>query len=74
MDRQVNEDARLALETVETSELTRVSGGIWKYTSRLGAAGQQMEDRVVEKYGVKFTPSTLEEAAGQALQNWVSIP
>ena len=39
-----------------------------------GAAGAQMEARQEEKYGNPFGPKSLDEAAHQALENWVSIP
>jgi hypothetical protein len=67
-------DTKLNFEAVETEELTQVNGGIWRYTSRLGAAGAQMEARQEEKYGNPFGPTSLDEAAHQALENWVSIP
>jgi hypothetical protein len=61
-------------ETVETSELTGITGGIWRYTSRLGAAGAQIEAAQDGKYGDPFGTKTLDEAAHQALEGWVSIP
>jgi hypothetical protein len=66
-------DAKLNFEAVEESELTQVSGGIWRYTSRLGAAGAQLEARQDSKYGDPFGPKTLDEAAHMALEGWVSI-
>ena len=75
MDRQVKQDAQLTLETVEMSELTLVSGGIWDYSNRLGPyLGQMLEDRQDRNYGDPFGPKTLDEAAHQALEGWVSIP
>jgi hypothetical protein len=62
------------LQSVETSDLTRVEGGIWDYSNRLGMLGQMLEDRQDRKYGVSFDPKTIDAAAGQALQGWVSIP
>jgi hypothetical protein len=59
---------------VEISKLAAVNGGIWRYTSRLGAAGAQMEARQEAKYGDPFGTKTLDEAAHQALEGWVSIP
>jgi len=64
----------LKSEALEMSELDLVSGGIWKYSSRLGAAGEQLEQRQVEKYGVVFNPGTIDGAAHQALEGWVTIP
>ena len=61
------------LQSVETSDLTHVEGGIWDYSNRLGMLGQMLEDRQDRKYGVSFDPKTIDAAAGQALQGWVSI-
>ena len=75
MDRQVNENAQKTLQTVEMSELTHVSGGIWDYSNRLGPfLGQMLEDRQDRNYGDPFGVKTIDEAAAQALQGWVSIP
>ncbi|HJS09516.1 MAG TPA: hypothetical protein VJ809_17735 [Pirellulales bacterium] len=75
MDRQVNRHAQKTLETVEMSELMLVSGGIWDYSNRLGPfLGQMLEDRQDRNYGDPFGPKTLDEAAHQALEGWVSIP
>jgi hypothetical protein len=75
MDRQVNRHTPQTLETVEMSELTLVSGGIWDYSNRLGPyLGQMLEDRQDRNYGDPFGPKTLDEAAHQALEGWVSIP
>jgi len=67
-------NTQLKSEALEMSKLDLVSGGIWKYSSRLGAAGEQLEQRQIEKYGVVFNPGTIDGAAHQALENWVSIP
>jgi hypothetical protein len=67
-------NTHLKSEALEMSELDLVSGGIWKYSSRLGAAGEQLEQRQIDKYGVVFNPGTLDAAAHQALEGWVTIP
>lgn len=75
MDKQVKQDARLRWETVEMSELTLVSGGIWDYSNRLGPyLGQALEDAQDRKYGDLFGATTLDAAAGRALEGWVSVP
>ena len=74
MDRQLGQHTQSTLETVVLSELTSVSGGVWDYSNRMGMLGQMLEDRQDAKYGVSFSPKTLDAAAGQALQGWVSIP
>ena len=74
MDKQVKQDTQLKSETLEMSELALVSGGIWRYSSRLGAAGEQLEERQDAKYGVVFNPGTIDAAAHQALEGWVTIP
>ena len=75
MDRQVKHAAQLTLEKVEMSELTLVSGGIWDYSNRLGPfLGQMLEDRQDRNYGDPFGVKTIDEAANQALEGWVSIP
>ena len=74
MERQAKQDAQLSLEPVEMSELTLVSGGIWDYSNRLGALGQMLEDRQDRNYGDPFGSKTLDQAAHQALEGWVSIP
>ena len=56
------------------AELASIAGGIWKYSSRLGAAGEQLEERQDAKYGVVFNPGTIDAAAHQALEGWVTIP
>jgi hypothetical protein len=67
-------DKQVKLEAVETSELSLVSGGIWDYSNRLGMLGQMLEDIQDRRYGNVLNPKTLDEAAAQALQGWVSIP
>jgi hypothetical protein len=75
MDRQVKHAAQLTLETVGMPELTLVSGGIWDYSNRLGPfLGQMLEDRQDRNYGDPFGVKTIDEAAHQALEGWVSIP
>jgi hypothetical protein len=75
MDRQVNRDSQSNLQAVEMSEMALISGGIWDYSNRLGPyLGQMLEDRQDRKYGDVFGPKTLDEAAHQALEGWVSIP
>jgi hypothetical protein len=59
------------------SELLKISGGIWDYSNRLGLLGQHLEDQKNSRYGwgdLLKDPKNLEEAAGQALQGWVSVP
>ena len=75
MKTQAQHDTQLKMETVEQSELTGISGGIWDYSNRLGPhLGQMLEDRQDRNYGNPFGPKTLDEAAHQALEGWVSIP
>jgi hypothetical protein len=75
METQVKQNGQSQLEAVEMSELTQVSGGIWDYVNRLGPyLGQQLADRQDAKYGDVFGTKTLDQAAGRALENWVSIP
>ena len=66
--RKENDAPQMSLETVETLGVDAGSGGIWKYSSRLGAVGEQLEARQDAKYGVSFNPGTLDEAAHQALR------
>ena len=75
METQVKQNVQLKLETVEMSELTLVSGGIWDYSNRLGPfLGQMLEDRQDAKYGNVLGVTTLDGAANRALEGWVSIP
>lgn len=67
-------NAQPKLEAVDLSELSLISGGIWDYSNRLGMLGQMLEDRQDAKYGNVFGPTTLDAAAHQALEGWVSIP
>lgn len=62
------------LEAVDAAELSRINGGIWDYSNRLGMLGQMLEDRQDRNYGNPFGPKTLDQAAHQALEGWVSIP
>ena len=66
-------DKQLKLETVESSELLLVSGGIWDYSNRMGYLGAILEAKQDAKYGNVLNPSTLDAAAAQALDGWVSI-
>jgi hypothetical protein len=61
-------------QAVEAAELQQVNGGIWDYSNRLGALGEHLEQWKDRKYGDLFNPKNLDEAAGQALQGWVSVP
>ncbi|MCB1913894.1 MAG: hypothetical protein KDG53_18690 [Rhodocyclaceae bacterium] len=51
-----------------------VGGGVWDYSNRLGLLGQMLEDAQDRNYGDPFGPKTIDEAAHQALEGWVSIP
>ena len=64
---------QLKLETVESSELLLVSGGIWDYSNRMGYLGSILEAQQDSKYGNVLNPTTLDAAAAQALDGWVSI-
>lgn len=59
---------------LDTQALHAVSGGIWDYSNRLGMLGQMLEDRQDRNYGNPFGPKTLDEAAHQALEGWISVP
>jgi hypothetical protein len=59
---------------LDSEVLAGVCGGIWDYSNRLGELGQMLEDRQDRNYGDPFNPKTLDEAAHQALEGWVSIP
>jgi hypothetical protein len=74
MNLQMKQNARLTLEAVEASELASVSGGIWDYSNRLGMLGEMLEANQDRHYGNPFGTKTLDEAAHQALEGWVSIP
>ena len=68
-------DKQMKFDTVEMSELTLVSGGIWDYSNRLGPyLGQMLEDRQDAKYGNVLGVTTLDGAAARALEGWVSVP
>jgi hypothetical protein len=54
-------------------ELSHARGGIWDYSNRLGVLGQMLEDIKDRNYGDLLHPKTLDAAAAQALQGWVSI-
>ncbi|MBL8447356.1 MAG: hypothetical protein JNJ44_08100 [Zoogloeaceae bacterium] len=59
---------------LDAAALCTVSGGIWDYSNRLGILGQMLEAIQDSKYGNLLNPSTLDAAAHQALEGWVSIP
>ncbi|NMF99744.1 hypothetical protein GPA27_20405 [Aromatoleum toluolicum] len=63
-----------AIETLDVKAMSAVRGGIWDYSNRLGMLGQMLEDRQDRNYGDPFGPKTLDEAAHQALEGWVSVP
>jgi hypothetical protein len=55
--------------------LLLVSGGIWDYSNRLGPfLGQMLEDKNDAFHpGLLDTPTTLDAAAAQADQGWVTL-
>jgi hypothetical protein len=59
---------------LSAEQMDNVRGGIWDYSNRLGMLGQMLEDAQDRNYGDPFGPKTLDEAAHQALEGWVSIP
>ena len=61
-------------ETLDAPAMRAVRGGIWDYSNRLGLLGQMLEDQQDRNYGDPFNPKTLDDAAHQALEGWVSIP
>lgn len=63
-----------ASETLDAKAMSSVRGGIWDYSNRLGMLGQMLEDHQDRNYGDPFGPKTLDEAANQALEGWVSVP
>ncbi|KON81642.1 hypothetical protein PA01_08545 [Azoarcus sp. PA01] len=63
-----------ATETLDATAMRSVRGGIWDYSNRLGTLGQMLEDQQDRNYGDPFGPKTLDEAAHQALEGWVSVP
>ena len=63
-----------ATETLDAKAMGAVRGGIWDYSNRLGMLGQTLEDQQDRNYGDPFSPKTLDAAAHQALEGWVSIP
>ncbi len=69
---------QVGLEEVGLAEMQQVSGGIWDYSNRLGPyLGQHLEDQKDTRYGwgdLLKAPKNLDEAAGRALQGWVSVP
>ncbi len=73
MHNEANNDA-LELRELDHVALQSVSGGIWDYSNRLGLLGQMLEDIQDRNYGDPFGPKTLDEAAHQVLEGWVSVP
>ena len=73
-ERKTSMDKQVKLETVEMSELTLVSGGIWDYSNRLGILGEMLEADQNAKYDDLINPKTLDAAASLALKGWVSLP
>jgi hypothetical protein len=65
---------RSPVYVLSSEQMDNVKGGIWDYSNRLGYLGQQLEDIQDRNYGDPFGPKTLDEAAHQALEGWVSIP
>jgi hypothetical protein len=59
---------------LDAGSMNEVSGGIWDYSNRLGMLGQMLEDKQDRGYGDPFGPKTLDEAAHQGLEGWVSVP
>lgn len=59
---------------LDATAVKMVSGGIWDYSNRMGYLGAILEAQQDRKYGDPFGPKTLDEAAHQALEGWVSIP
>ena len=59
---------------LDAQAVRKVSGGIWDYSNRLGILGQMLEDAQDCNYGDPFGPKTLDEAAHQALEGWISVP
>jgi hypothetical protein len=72
-DTQEQANRSLAYE-LSAEQMDNVRGGIWDYSNRLGILGQMLEDAQDRNYGDPFGPKTLDEAAHQALEGWVSIP
>jgi hypothetical protein len=67
-------DKQLKLETVNSSELLSISGGIWDYSNRMGYLGSILEAQQDAKYGNVMGPTTIDGAAHRALEGWVSVP
>lgn len=66
--------ATAQMTELHLEELASTRGGIWDYSNRLGYLGQQLEAIKDRNYGDPFGPKTLDQAAHQALEGWVSIP
>lgn len=63
-----------ATEPLDAKAMSAVRGGIWDYSNRLSMLGQMLEDQQDRNYGDPFHPKTLDAAAHQALEGWVSVP
>lgn len=74
MIQQTKRSTHKAPQAVDAAELDMVNGGIWDYSNRLGILGEMLEARQDAKYGVTLTPKTLDAAARQALEGWVTVP
>ena len=68
------QENRSPVYQLSAEQMDNVRGGIWDYSNRLGILGQMLEDAQDRNYGDPFGPKTLDEAAHQALEGWVSIP
>jgi hypothetical protein len=67
-------DRPLAAEVLSAEQLAAVRGGIWDYSNRLGLLGEMLEAKQDRNYGDPFGPKTLDEAAAQVHEGWVSVP
>lgn len=74
MRNDTHTDSDTTLIELAPDALGKVSGGIWDYSNRLGMLGQMLEDAQDRNYGDPLGPKTIDEAAHQALEGWVSIP
>jgi hypothetical protein len=74
MQRTIGANQQLGLVELDCETLHGIKGGIWDYSNRLGLLGQMLEDRQDRNYGDPLHPKTLDAAAHQALEGWISIP